>query len=87
MKNLLRLHTGKIPVAWINPSANAPMFILYELKDIPFGEWLKTKRDYEQHINNYSITHKICPVQKKIEIVLTYVQIESKYLKYRFDTI
>ena len=30
------------------------------------------KRHYEQHRNNYSVPHKIRPVQEKIEIVLIF---------------
>ena len=45
------------------------MFAFCELKDIPFGEKLKTKRHYEQHRINYSIPHKIRPVQEQIKII------------------
>ena len=38
LKILLKLYAGKVPVVKINTFANAPMFILSELKDIPFDE-------------------------------------------------
>ena len=38
MKILLKLHAGKVSVVKINIFTNAIMFILFELKDIPFGE-------------------------------------------------
>ena len=76
--NLLRLHSGKIPVPRINNFANPLMFTLCELTDIPFGERLKTKRPYDQHVNNYSIPHKFL-------FLILYVQIAPKYLKYSSD--
>ena len=48
------------------------MFRLCELKDILLGEWLKTKRHYDQDMSIYSIPHKIWPVLKKVEIVLIF---------------
>ena len=64
------------------------MFVLRELKDIPAG--CIEKSHYDQHRNNYSIPHKIRPVQGKIEIrhifsffkflFFGYIQIASKYL-------
>ena len=43
MKHLLRLHAGKVSPVRNSTFANTLMFTLCELKDIPFGEWLKKK--------------------------------------------
>ena len=40
VKNLFRFNAGKVPFVKISTFANVLMFIFYELKDIPFGEWL-----------------------------------------------
>ena len=41
------------------------MFILHELKDIPLLSNLQKNHLDKQHRNNYSIPHKIWPVQEQ----------------------
>ena len=77
------LDPHKDPAIRINTFANAIMFILRELKDISSGEWLK-KNHYEQHRNNYSILHKIRPVQEHIEIVLIFLFFKCWFLIHIF---
>ena len=91
----MRLHARKIPVARINNFANA----LCELKDIPFDKCLLMS-DLKQKAIRTSIwiiiLFRIRFGSFKIEIVIIfsflkfwflilYVQIASKYLKYRSD--
>ena len=76
MKNLLRLLAGKIPVVRINTFVKALNWKIYLLvSDFK-------KRHSEQHRNNYSILHKIWPVQEKIEIVLIFSFFKFWFLIY-----
>ena len=69
MKNLLRLHARIPPVVRIYTFADAISLHFFNWKINLLVSCFK-KCHYEQHRNNYSIPHKIWPVQEKIEIML-----------------